>query len=257
MGKSKKPSLGESLKASFDIAKGGAARIAKVSAKAVKDSADIVSQSASDVAKVSAKAIKDGAVVVADKSKELADAVDKKSRESLDKAYKSKRKAAVENLAKYRAANPKANPSELLDILESDLHKLEEKRGVESDEFMDATVLFVLTVVELYPNNKSTELKRQKLIDTILVLDSEVVKTIAAIGGLALELLPLGKVGKLGKIAKAAVTAKAKAASLSALAKKMDVKNPGKKGAAWLAVNITKKSLGEPPKAWPASESKK
>lgn len=103
MGKSKKPSFADKLKANLAKAGDEAAKVAKKGLEAAKDGAEIVADQATKAAKVSAdaakkglEAAKDGAHVVAEKAGEAKAYVDTKSRELLDKAYAKKRDLAAE-----------------------------------------------------------------------------------------------------------------------------------------------------------------
>lgn len=229
MGKSKKPSFADKLKA--NLAKAG--------------------DEAAKVAKKGLEAAKDGAHVVAEKAGEAKAYVDTKSRELLDKAYAKKRDLAAEHLQKVRAKHPKATPVEIQQELEKELHANEEKLGAESETFSTAVTIYVLASFEVHGAKPSDSEAHQKLIDAILVLDSEVSKGIQKYGGLAVELL-LGRVKTAGKVAKIALDASKKIAKFQPLIKTLGIQNIGKQSMSAIVISATKKNLGETPTAWKA-----
>ncbi|MEY2736997.1 MAG: hypothetical protein RL683_115 [Actinomycetota bacterium] len=258
MGKSKKPSFADKLKANLAKAGDEAAKVAKKGLEAAKDGAEIVADQATKAAKVSAdaakkglEAAKDGAHVVAEKAGEAKAYVDAKSRELLDKAYAKKRELAAEHLQKVRAKHPNATPVEIQQELEKELHANEEELGAESETFSTAVTIYVLASFEVHGAKPSDSEAHQKLIDAILVLDSEVSKGIQKYGGLAVELL-LGRVKTAGKVAKIALDASKKIAKFQPLIKTLGIQNIGKQSMSAIVISATKKNLGETPSAWKA-----
>ncbi|MFM2384608.1 MAG: hypothetical protein RL166_482 [Actinomycetota bacterium] len=243
--------FGDKLKAGIASAKSEAAKVTKKGLEVAKAGAEVVADNAEKAAKSSVKAIKAGADAVAEKAVEAKEFADEKMRTGLDKAYASKKETAVANLKRVRKANPDATPSETLLILEKELSKAEEKSGADSDAFASATALYVFTAVELYGKKYKDPVSRQRLIDATVLVDSEAAKMVAALAGVGISLL----LARLG--GKAAGKALAKVAGAGALVSMLGIKNPGKKGAAWIAVTSVNKFLGPVPKAWPAASTAK
>lgn len=250
MGKEKKLSFAEKLKAGIAKTSAEATKVAKVGFEAAKSGADVVAENAGKAAKASAKAIKTGAEVVAEKAGEAKAFADEKTRAGLDKAYGPKRELALENLDRLRKENPDASPAETLLTLEKELSAAEGKAGMDSDEFASATAMYVFTAVEIYGENFQDPEKRQRLIDTTLLIDSEAAKAVAAVAGIGVSII-LARSGSkaLGKVV-------AKVAGASALVAMLGIENPGKKSAAWIAVTAVKKFLGPAPEAWGSTNSK-
>jgi hypothetical protein len=242
MGKKKKLSLKDRVKAGLDKAGVEASKAAKVGLGAVKDGSGKVAAGATKAAKI-----------VATNAVKAKDYLDDKSRAALDKAYNSKKPLAVKNLQRIKKANPKATPSDVLNTLESNLKVAEEKTGSDSDAFTDAVTLYVFTAVEVYGTKVADKKKKQVLIDTIVVIDSEVAKAIAQFGGAALTLVA-GRLGAIGKAVGAVAKASNKLSWLKPLIALAGIKNPAKKSTTWIVTHSTRSILGAPPKAWPKSE---
>ncbi|MFM2024941.1 MAG: hypothetical protein RLZZ56_954 [Actinomycetota bacterium] len=245
MGKEKKLSFAEKLKAGIEKTASEATKAAKAGLEVAKSSADVVAEKAEQAAKSSVKAIKAGADVVAEKAVEAKAFADEKTRAGLDKAYAAKQTTAVANLKRVRKANPEASPAETLTILEKELSAAEAKSGMESEEFASATALYVFTAVEVYGKKYKDAESRQRLIDATVLVDSEAAKILTAAVGIGVTVL-LARFG-----GKAAGKAVAKVAGAGALVSMLGVKNPGKKSAAWIAVTSVNKFLGAPPATWP------
>lgn len=234
MGKDEKPSFKDRLKAGLDKAKVEAAKAAET----VADKAEKASRSG-------VKAIKKGASVVADKAVEAKAFADEKVRSGLDHAYESKHIQAAANLKRVRKSNPDATPPETLLILEKELVAAEAKAGADSEEFASATALYVFTAIEVYGNQVKDLKGRQRLIDATVLVDSNAAKLAVAAAGVGLTIL-MARFG--GKAAGAVLK---KAAGAGALVALLDIKNPGKKSAEWIAVTAVRKFLGPAPEAWP------
>lgn len=249
MGKKKKETFAEKLKAGLAKAGDEAAKVAKKGLEVAKDGADVVADQATKAAKASAKVAKEGAHIVAEKAGEAKSYVDSKSRELLDKAYAKKQAIAVERVNELKKRFPKASPIEIQAELEKELHAQEEKLGADSDTFSTAVTAYVLASFEVHGARPSDSEAKQKLIDTVVVLDSEVSKGIQLYGGLAVELLA-GRVKTIGKVAKVAVTATTKLNQFQPLIKLLGIKNLGKQSISMVVVSATKNSLGETPAVW-------
>jgi hypothetical protein len=244
MGKEKKLSFAEKLKAGIAKTTAEATKAAKVGFEAAKSGAEIVAEKAEKAAKASSKAIKTGAGVVAEKAGEVKAFADEKTRAGLDKAYEAKRQLALKNLERLRRENPDASPAETLLILEKELSAAEGKAGTDSEEFASATAMYVFTAVEIYGENFQDVEKRQRLIDTTILIDSGAAKTVASVAGIGVSII-LARSGS-----KAIAKAAAKVAGASALVAMLGIENPGKKSAAWIAVTAVKKFLGPAPETW-------
>lgn len=225
------------------------AKAAKKGFEAAKDKAEVVAEQATKVAQAGAKVAKEGAQIVAEKAGEAKSYVDAKSRELLDKAYAKKHAIALEHVAKFKAKFPKSTPVEIQLELEKELHANEEKLGAESETFSTAVTTYVLASFEIHGAKPSDSEAHQKLIDAVLVLDSEVSKGIQKYGGLAVELL-LGRVKTAGKVAKIAIEATNKIAKFQPLIKTLGIQNIGKQSMSMIVISATKKNLGETPTTW-------
>jgi len=256
MGKTEKPSFRDKIKAGLETAKTEAAKVTKVGLEAAKVGVDIVAEKAEVAAKASAKAIKDGAEIVAEKTGEAKAFADEKLRASIDKAYKPKQAQAQADLKKLRAANPKASPEEILLVLEKNLAAAERDKGSDSEEFSSAAAKYVFTAIEVYGNSYKDAVRRQRLIDSTVLMDSDAAKFVAAAAGIGINFL-LARLGGKGA-AKATGKALAKVAGARAFIALLGIENPGKKSAAWLATKAVKQFMGAAPETWPeTSVSKK
>jgi hypothetical protein len=245
MGKSKKPSFADKLKANLAKAGDEAAKVAKKGLEAAKDGAEIVADQATKAAKAGAKAAKDGAQVVAEKAGEAKEFLDEKTRSGLDHAYAAKQKLAQANLERLRKADPNGTPADILVALEADLVKAETKNGDDSEEFASATAMYIFTAVEIYGDQSKDPKGRQRLIDATVMIDSSAAKLAAKAAGVGIAIL-LARTGTKGALSGLAK----KAASATALVTILGIKNPGKKSATWIAVSAVNKFLGQAPEVW-------
>lgn len=251
MGKEKKQSFADKIKAGIAKTTTEATKVAKAGLEAAKSGAEIVADKAEVATKSSVKALKAGAEIVAVKAHDAKEFLDDKTREALDKAYEAKKPEATSYLKRIRKANPDASPAEILLVMQKDLAKAETKSGSETEEFASATTLYVFTAVEVYGKKFKDAPSRQRLIDTTVLIDSEAAKIIAGLVGVGFTIL-LARFG--GKATKNVI---AKVAGAGAFASMLNVKNPGKKGASWIAVNAVSTFLGPVPKSWPAEPAPK
>lgn len=202
-----------------------------------------------------ASALKNGAGSVTAGAGRAKDFVVEKSRASLDKAYAAKKPLAVEKLARLRAENKSANPPEVVKLLEAELTATEANAGAESAVFTAAASLFVFTVIEIHGKAPSTP-ARQRLIDAIIVADSKVTKNVAKYGGFALSLLTK-RLRIIGTAVAAISSARSKFPWLKQVASILGVEEAAKKGAAWIVIAATRKSLGPAPAKWPVAKAPK
>lgn len=207
---------------------------------------------AAEVAKKGAKAIASGAGAVKSGAGKAKDLIDAKARASLDKAYAAKKPLAVKHLKKLRAASADASPKKILEILAADLHKIEQEKGSESGDVIDAVALYVLTCIEIYGSKSADEAAKQKLIDATIIFSSQATKNVAEYGGLAVELVA-GRFGTVGKVVKKASAVGNKLSKFAPLAKIVGVENIGRKSATKIAETAVSKALGTPPAKWPAA----
>ena len=223
MGKEKKPSFADKLKAGITKAGDEATKIAKKGMEVAKDSAEVVAE---------------------------------KSRSALNEAYDSKRPTALKNLQRLRKAHPECSPQEIIALLEDDLKKAEVKSGSDSDAFTSALTLFVFTTLEIYGSKVADKHKRQLLVDSVVVVDSEVARLVAQLGGAAVQLFA-GSAGAVGKAVSAISKAGDKLSKFKPLMTLAGIKNPGKKSATWIVTTSTLNVLGPVPKAWPKESAAK
>lgn len=200
-------------------------------------------------------AVKNGAGSVSAGAGRAKDFVVVKTRAGLDNAYAAKRPLAVEKLARLRAENKTASPAELVKMLETELSATEAKSGAESTVFTGAASLFVFTVIEIH-GDRSPNPARQRLIDAIIITDSKVTKNVAKYGGFALSLLTK-RLRFIGTAVAAVASARSKFPWLKQVASILGVEEAAKKGAAWIVIAATRKSLGPVPGKWPVAKAPK
>lgn len=255
MGKKENPSFGDKLKLGLSKAKTNLENATKSGLTVAKQGLDVVAHESEKVAKASGTAIKHSAEKVAEKAAEAKHFTDEQIRAGLDKAYARKRPVYVENLARLKKSNPKAKPSEILEILEKELHDAESKAGSDSTAYIEAAALYALTAVEVYGEQIRDPEDKQQLVDWVILLDSGATKGIVEFGGLAVTLVA-GRIGAVGKAVAAVGKVTSKLSWLNPLIAMAGIKNPGKKSASWVVINATKKLLGESPESWKAPKPK-
>jgi hypothetical protein len=169
-----------------------------------------------------------------------------KSRESLDRAYESKKPLAEQALAQLRSENPKANPTKIQALLDDALRSAEEEYGTSSVEFSSTVSLYVFTSLEIHGFDEDVESKHQKLIDLMVVLDSSAGKVARKAVGVAANivmLLPQGRAVRGVALAQKAVAGAAAAKNVLAQSK-IETK------VADTVIARTTKILGPAPKTW-------
>jgi uncharacterized phage infection (PIP) family protein YhgE len=249
MGKDKKQSFADKLKAGIAKAGDEASKVAKKGLGAAKDGADVLAKQATKAAKAGANAAREGAQVAAKTAEGAKSFVDAKAREMLDKAYVKKKDLAIEKVRVIRSKMPDATPSEIHAELEKELRNNEVKLGADSETFSTAVTAYVLATFEVHGAKPSDSQACQKLVDTVLVLDSEVSKGLQLYGGLAVELLA-GRVKTIGKVAKVALEAGNKLSKFQPLIQLLGIKNLGKQSISMVVIGATKNALGEFPESW-------
>ncbi|MEY4654886.1 MAG: hypothetical protein RL523_285 [Actinomycetota bacterium] len=209
-------------------------------------------------AKSAALWAKDSAVKVAGKSVETAVKVKDKSRDSLNKAYEAKLPVAKEVLSHLRSENPKAGPYEVQLLLDDQLRNAEQEFGGASVEFSTAVSLYVVASLELHEmDDDDTDIKHQKLMDLMVILDSSAVKfTRKAVGvaAAAVMLVPAARATKGVLVAQKVVikSATLAAATKTVLSKgKLDTKISNQ------IIARTGKVLGPASKVWKQSAKPK
>lgn len=202
-----------------------------------------------------AGAVKNSADSVAAGAGKAKDFVVEKSRASLDKAYAAKKADAVAKLAALRASNPEAKPADIINLLEQELKSEELHAGTNSDAFTSAVAMFVFTVIEVHGANKKNAVARQRLIDSLVVIDSKTARNVAKYGGIAVALFSK-RLRILGTAVAAISTLRSRAPWIKRGLAILGVKNPGKKGVAVAITSAVKKSLGPAPKLWPTTPRK-
>jgi len=260
MGSENKPSFGESLKAKLAETRYEAAKAASAGFEKIKDTTAAAAEGAAKVGAAAAdgaakaghatlEAMKDVGGAVATGASTAKDYVDDKTREALDNAYAAKRHIAVDKLVALRKAHPGASPGAVLDILEKELTDSELKSGAESEGFSGAAALYALTAVEIHGELVANATNKQRLVDAVVVIDSETAKNIALVGGLALTLVA-GRFSSVGKAAKLLAKVTLKVAWLKPIMSLAGIENPGQKSAAWVLVTASHKVLGPAPESW-------
>lgn len=235
MGNEQKKSLVDSAKSGLAKAQTGVAVVAKKGAKTVVSGA---------------AAVKTGA----DKTKKV---IDSKTKAGLDKAYAAKKPLAVENLKKLRKAHPSASPSRVLELLNKDLHKVEQDSGSDLGSLIDAISTYVLTSVEVYGTSVRAKPATKKLINATLMFSSQAAKLTAKYGPMAVE-LAVAIIRKKSKPSPIKPAVPKKNVLIGPvvrflLAKLVGVENVGRKSATKIAELAVKKALGTPPTKWPAA----
>jgi hypothetical protein len=188
----------------------------------------------------------------ADWSKDTASKVKDKSRESLDRAYESRRPFAIAALEELRADNPKASPRKIQEILDEQLMAIEAEFDSSSEDFSSAVSLYVFTSLEVHDIDEEDEDKHQKLIDLVVILDSSAVKFARKAVGVAatvVAFLPQGRAIKGVAVARKAVAG-------AAIAKGVLNKTKSNSRVAKTVIERTAKVLGPAPAAWPAETPK-
>jgi hypothetical protein len=239
MGNEQKKSLVDNAKSGLAKAQAGAAVVAKKGAKTVVSGA---------------AAVKTGA----GKAKNV---IDSKTKAGLDKAYAAKKPLAVENLKQVRKAHPSASPTRVLELLNEDLHKVEQDSGSDPGTMIDAISTYVLTSVEVYGTSVRAKPATKKLINATLMFSSQAAKLTAKYGPMAVE-LAVAIIRKKGKPAPRKPVGPKKNVLIGPvirflLAKLVGVENVGRKSVTKIAEIAVKKALGTPPAKWPATTARK
>ena len=260
MGEKSKRSLGDAIKAKIDNARTEAGKVAEAGLDAIKEGGAAAAEVAAKAGKVGIEAIKDGSNAVVAGAVTAKNAIDEKTRESLDKAHQASKKNAVKNLERLRESHPEATPAEILDLLEDDLNSAEEAAEQNTGAFISAAATFIFTAFEIHGEKIESPQAAQKLLDVVVVADHDVTKNVVKFGGAAIGLAAatskkLGPVGKVATVvAGLGATAGAKFALITSITALAGIKNPGKKSVGWVVSAATRKILGEPPLTWPAEE---
>lgn len=194
---------------------------------------------------------KDSAVKVAGKSAETAVKVKDRSRDSLNKAYEAKLPVAKEVLNQLKTENPEASPYEVQKLLDEQLRNAEIEFGGTSVEFSTAISLYVVASLELHEmDDDDTDIKHQKLIDLMVILDSSAVKFTRKAVGIAAAAVMLVPAGRATKGVVAAQKVITKGATLSAATKTVLAKTKLEAKMADQIISRTAKILGPASKAW-------
>jgi hypothetical protein len=209
------------------------------------------------VAKKGAKAVVSGAAAVRTGAGKAKNVIDSKTRAGLHNAYAAKKPLAVENLKQLRKAHPSASPSRVLELLNEDLHKVEQDSGSDPSTLIDAISTYVLTSVEVYGTSVRAKPATKKLINATLMFSSQAAKLTAKYGPMAVE-LAVAIIRKKGKPAPRKPVGVKKNVLIGPvvrflLAKLVGVENVGRKSVTKIAEIAVKKALGTPPAKWPAA----
>lgn len=235
MGNNDKKNLFQAIKSGVEEGQTAVTEFAREQASNISKLAEAGADGMAQAAKSVSNAVGDFTDNVADKTREL-----------LDEAHAKRRPAARDRLKTYLTSSEQLTPEQIISDLQDELTRAEKASGSESDLFVTAAADYVVTVVELYGDFSKDPVMRQKLIDAVLVLDSQVSRLLQEFGGLALELVA-GRVQTAGKILKLVKKASSKISKFNAVAQKFGVENVGTKSAAWVVVRATENALGTPP----------
>jgi hypothetical protein len=167
-----------------------------------------------------------------------------RTRTGLDRGYEAKRPFAKAMLFELRATNPEATPTQIQNLLDTDLLQAEKKFGTTSAKFSSAATLYVMASVELRELDIRSTSGHQKLVDLMVMFDSAGVRYVRRAVTLALIVIPFLRGAKLAKIVTGAA---AVTPAVSKVAKKVQ----SKYSVADFLVTKTNSTLGSTPTSWP------
>ena len=181
--------------------------------------------------------------------------------DAFEREFNRRYPLAVANVARIRKAHASKSPAEVLDLLASEFSSAESSYGDDSNKFIEAAGLYVLSAVEVHGKHVKNVKTRAALVNTVLVGSSPVVLKVAPWVALALSLLSkriavagaaAATAGKVAQKAKPAVEAAKKGAKQAGVAAKLlDIKEPGKRSIGWAVIRATRSILGTAPAKWP------
>ena len=191
---------------------------------------------------------------VLNKAKKSTEKLKVASREALDRSYQAKIPIAKEKIALLRSANPELTPSEVQDFLNQELIEAESEFGAASVKYSTLASLYVVASAELRELNIKDKAEHQRLMDLVVVIDSKAVRFVRKAIPIALMFIPSGAIAKVAPKSAALITrlSKSKKILVPVVAKvvtKIDTKAKVSKK----VIDLTLKSLGNPPTKWPDS----
>jgi hypothetical protein len=220
-----------------------------------------IARAAGGGAKKAAIVARDGAqvgiAVSAEFAKKTATYLDVKAREALDKEFAKAEPAALEQLARLRAANPDATPGEIVALLDTEFNATASTKKASSTAFTTAATTYVLTLNAIHGDYVRNENRRWALVYLLLAADSNVARYGVQVGALVLSFASKRFAAVAGAIAVATNLlgkSKAKVAWLGPLAKLAGITKPGRIGGTRLVSMASRRILGDPPAAWPDSK---
>jgi hypothetical protein len=109
--------------------------------------------------------------------------------DAFEREFNRRYPLAVANVARIRKAHTSKSPSQVLEILASEFSSAESSYGDDSNKFIEAAGLYVLSAVEVHGKHVKSVKTRAALVNTVLVASSPVVLKVAPWVALALSLL--------------------------------------------------------------------
>ncbi len=260
-----KVSATPAVKATPTAAKKPAAKSGRAQAivKSARDVAEKAAIEAEKAAKAGAENAKKFALSAADfaveKGKRGAELVE----DAFEREFNRRYPLAVANVARIRKAHASKSPAEVLDLLATEFSSAESTYGDDSNKFIQAAGLYVLSAVEVHGKHVKSVKTRAALVNTVLVGSSPVVLKVAPWVAIALSLLSkriavagaaAATAGKVAQKAKPAVEAAKKGAkNAGVVADLLNFKEPGKRSIGWAVIRATRSILGTAPAKWPAA----
>jgi hypothetical protein len=218
-------------------------------------------QTSAKYAGKAAEAARDGAKIAAeataDFAKKTGKYLDAKSRAYLDAEFAKHRPAGIANVSRLRKEHPRATPAEVIDQLSAEFMQTEKGVSPKSDKFLAASIVYVVSLNEIYGDRVRDNTQRQILLYVLLAANSNVARVAAQVGVLALSFVSKRFGAVSASIAAAVAWVKKNSGRLSwvtALAKLAQIEHAGRKSASWIVVNASLKILGPTPTDWPISE---
>lgn len=234
---------------------------AQAIAKGARDVAANAAVGAEKIAKASAENAKKFALSAADFAVEQGKRGVAMVDDAFEREFNRRYPLAVANVARIRKSHASESPSEVLELLATQLTGA--KYGSDSNKFIEAAGLYVLSAVEVHGKHVKNVKARAALVNIVLVGGSPVVLKVAPWVAIALSLLSKriavlfaagGAAAQVADRAKPAI-AKAKKGlkNAGAAAKLVDIEEPGKRSIGWAVIRATRSILGPAPAKWPAA----
>lgn len=250
-------------KAKSATAKKPAAKSGRAQAivKGARDVAATAAVEAEKAAKAGAENAKKFALSAADFAVEQGKRGAALVEDAFEREFNRRYPLAVANVARIRKAHASKSPAEVLDLLATEFSGA--KYGTDSQKFIEAAGLYVLSAVEVHGKHVKNVTARAALVNIVLVGGSPVVLKVAPWVAIALSLLSKriavlfaagGAAAQVADRAKPAIDkAKKGLKNAGAAAKLIDIEEPGKRSIGWAVIRATRSILGTAPANWPAA----